>query len=83
LSGPIIQEKAKEFANLFEINDFNASSGWLTNFKNRNNLHSYNKRGESLSAPLHELVIMRQQLQEILQVYNPEDIWNCDETAIF
>jgi hypothetical protein len=83
LSGPIIQEKAKEFANLFEINDFSASIGWLNNFKNRNNLHSYKKRGESLSASIHEIAAMRLQLQEILQEYNPEDIWNCDETAIF
>ena len=55
ISGPIIQEKAKEFANMFGIRDFNASSGWLSNFKKRNDLQSYKKRGESMSVPIDEL----------------------------
>ena len=83
LSGSIIQEKAREFANIFEISNFNASSGWLAKFKNRNNLHSYKKRGESMSAPIQEIADMQLQLQEILQEYSPDDIWNCDETALF
>ncbi|CAH1770241.1 1739_t:CDS:1, partial [Entrophospora sp. SA101] len=83
ISGPIIQEKAKEFANMFGIRDFNASSGWLSNFKKRNDLQSYKKRGESMSVPIDEIANMQFQLQEILKNYSPEDIWNCDETAIF
>ena len=35
ISGPILQEKAREFANMFGISDFGASSGWLSNFKKR------------------------------------------------
>jgi len=81
LSGSIMQEKAIEFARHFEINNFNASLGWLEKFKNRNNLHSFKKRGESLSAPINEISSMQNELQEVLQEYDPEDIWNCDETG--
>jgi hypothetical protein len=83
LSGPIIQEKAKEFAILFEINDFSASGGWLNNFKRRNNLHTFKISGEAGSAPINEIPQMRVELQEILQEYELRDIWNCDETALF
>ena len=83
LSGPIIQEKAKEFAVLFDIDNFSASGGWLNNFKRRNNLHSYKISGEAGSAPINEISQMRMELQEILQEYELKDIWNCDETALF
>ncbi|CAB4431191.1 unnamed protein product [Rhizophagus irregularis] len=83
LSGPIIQEKAKEFAKLFDINDFSASAGWLKNFKRRNNLHTFKIRGEAGSAPTDEIPNMRAELQEILKEYELRDIWNCDETALF
>ncbi|CAB5362157.1 unnamed protein product [Rhizophagus irregularis] len=83
LSGPIIQEKAKEFAILFNIDNFLASGGWLSNFKRRNNLHTFKIRGEAGSAPVSEIPQMRAELQAILQEYEPRDIWNCDETAFF
>jgi hypothetical protein len=83
LSGPIIQEKAKEFATLFDINGFLASGGWLNNFKRRNNLHTFKISGEAGSAPINEISQMRVELQEVLQEYELRDIWNCDETALF
>ncbi|CAB5359622.1 unnamed protein product [Rhizophagus irregularis] len=55
LSGPIIQEKAKKFAILFNIDNFLASGGWLSNFKRRNNLHTFKIRGEAGSAPAYDL----------------------------
>lgn len=41
LTGHLLQAKAKEFANQFEITGFNASDGWLANFKKRNAISSY------------------------------------------
>ena len=38
VTGPIIQEKALEFANEIGLEGFNASNGWLTRFKARHNL---------------------------------------------
>ena len=46
LSGPVVQEKAIEFAKLSNITDFSASSGWLTRFKVRENLDFKNVVGE-------------------------------------
>jgi hypothetical protein len=83
LNGPIIREKAKEFATLFDINGFSASGGWLNNFKHRNNLHTFKISGEAGSAPINEISQMRAELQEILAEYELRDIWNCDETALF
>ncbi|GET51664.1 CENP-B homolog protein 2-like [Rhizophagus irregularis DAOM 181602=DAOM 197198] len=36
-----------ECANLLDITNFSASAGWLSNFKQRNNLHTYKKKGEA------------------------------------
>ncbi|GET61132.1 CENP-B homolog protein 2-like [Rhizophagus irregularis DAOM 181602=DAOM 197198] len=83
INGPIIQQKAVECANLLDITNFSASAGWLSNFKQRNNLHTYKKKGEAGSAPIDELPQMRAELREILQAYKLKDIWNCDETALF
>ncbi|CAB5376228.1 unnamed protein product [Rhizophagus irregularis] len=83
INGPIIQQKAVECANLLDITNFSASAEWLSNFKQRNNLHTYKKKGEAGSAPIDELPQMRAELREILQAYELKDIWNCDETALF
>ena len=39
LIGPLVQEKANEFATAMGIADFTASNGWLTRFKKRENLN--------------------------------------------
>src|SRR4051795_9444457 len=62
---------------------FQASGGWLNNFKHRNNLHTFKISGEAGSAPINEISQMRAELQEILAEYELKDIWNCDETALF
>src|SRR5437660_8255045 len=83
IQGHIIQEKAKWFAERLGVENFAASDGWLAKFKKRNNLSSYKRRGESASAPIEEIPRFRTELQEILRGYSPEDIFNCDETALF
>ena len=39
--------------------------------------------GEAASAPLQDLDAMREDLRQTLRNYNPEDIFNCDETGLF
>jgi DDE superfamily endonuclease len=70
-------------AKAFEITDFSASSGWLANFKKRNLLKSFKKRGEAGSAPIDEIPKFQQELQEILKEYELKNIFNCDETALY
>ena len=83
LRGDILQQKAKFFADRFGITGFNASAGWLTNFKKRNNLRLYVKSGEAASAPdAEKLDEYRAIIAEKLSEYDLENIYNCDETGI-
>uniref|UniRef100_A0A1I8BI59 HTH CENPB-type domain-containing protein n=1 Tax=Meloidogyne hapla TaxID=6305 RepID=A0A1I8BI59_MELHA len=43
LSGPILKEKAIEFAKQFNIENFKASDGWLEKFKHRHSISFSNK----------------------------------------
>ena len=38
LSGPMVQDKATEFAGIMGVTDFQASGGWLDRFEKRENL---------------------------------------------
>jgi Tc5 transposase-like DNA-binding protein/CENP-B-like protein len=79
----ILREKAKFFAQQFEINNFIASNGWIDKFKQRHNLKEYIKWGEAKSAPLETLDEERKILREIIKNYDLNDVFNCDETGNF
>jgi DNA-binding XRE family transcriptional regulator len=83
ISGDILKTKAQALAKITNINDFKGSDGWLSRFKHRHHIYSVTKQGESASAPLELLPQYREELQEILKNYDPSDIYNCDETALF
>ncbi|CAG8743158.1 27937_t:CDS:1, partial [Dentiscutata erythropus] len=75
--------KAKEFANLFEITGFNASNRWLANFKKRNTISSYQLREESSSVFSEDILKFCIKLQNILQNYEPRNIFNCNEAELY
>lgn len=79
----ILATKALEFAFLCKEEKFKGSVGWIENFKKRHNLKLYNIHGEAASAPIQDLNEMRKNLQEKLIEYDPENIFNCDETGLF
>ncbi|CAG8608026.1 2295_t:CDS:2 [Ambispora gerdemannii] len=80
----LLMEKVLVFAKEFEVSDkFLASTGWAKNFKRRDNLKSYKKRGESGSVDMNEIPRFRKQLQDIIKDYEPKDVFNCDETALY
>ena len=83
ISDDILSIKAMEFAFLCNETKFKGSDGWVSNFKKRHNLRQYSIHGEAASAPLESLDVMRENLCQILKDYNPEDIFNCDETGLF
>lgn len=84
IDGNILKTKADLFARRFSIEDFHQSEGWLTGFKKRHGLRQFQKQGEALSAPSAESIENdRIALQQFLNHYDPEDIWNGDETGLF
>lgn len=84
IDGNILKTKADFFARRFSIEDFHQSEGWLTGFKKRHGLRQFQKQGEALSAPSAESIENdRIALQQFLKHYDPEDIWNGDETGLF
>ena len=84
IDGAAILNKADKFATAFGITDFKASEGWLTGFKLRHGIKSYCKHGEALSAPSQqEIDTERLKLKEVLKNWEPYNIFNCDETALY
>ena len=83
LTDDILSTKALEFAFLLKEDKFKGSNGWVDGFKKRHNLKQYNIHGEAMSALLENLSTMREDLRQTLKDYNPEDIFNCDETGLF
>ncbi len=84
IDGNILKTKASYFARQFSIEDFHYSEGWLGGFKKCHGLRQFKKQGEAASAPSAESIESdRLALQQLLAPYNPEDIWNGDETGLF
>ena len=79
----ILREKAKYFAQQFEINKFSFSNGWIDKFKKCHNLKEYIKWDEAKSAPLETLDEERDILREIIKDYDLNNVFNYDETGKF
>uniref|UniRef100_A0A2R5LAU9 Putative tick transposon n=1 Tax=Ornithodoros turicata TaxID=34597 RepID=A0A2R5LAU9_9ACAR len=84
VSGPLLVEKARTFALQLRHDDFVCSNGWLARFKARYNIVSKVVSGESAEANKDGAEAWENgQLRQILQDYDPEDIFNMDESALF
>lgn len=64
---------------------FTGSNGWQYRFKNRFDLARYKIHGESGSADISSASVAKKiaAIQETLKAYEPRDIYNMDETAVF
>lgn len=84
ISGTLIREKAREFADALGHEDFSASIGWLDKFKKRHNIVQKAICGESAAVNL-ELSENWQihVLPNLISQYNANDIFNADETGVF
>ncbi|CAG8438760.1 17478_t:CDS:2 [Cetraspora pellucida] len=85
LTDDLVKLKGREFGNSLGISedDLKFSNGWVANFKKRNSLHRYRFSGEVASAPLESLSDERIKLRQLLSQYEPENIYNADETGLF
>lgn len=83
ISGPMIKEKAQEFASKLHIDNFSGSNGWLEGFKKRNDIAFKNVCGESNSVDNNECNEWIKNLPALLHDYSPDDVFNADEAGLF
>ena len=84
ISGPLMQEKARQFAVEFGHADFKASSGFLDSFKARHGITFRAVCGESATANVEGATQwIANVLPQLLHSYSEEDIYNADESALF
>ncbi|XP_029637971.1 tigger transposable element-derived protein 4-like [Octopus sinensis] len=84
VNGPLMLQKASQFAASLGIKEFSASSGWLERFKNRHNikfsrLHNEQTPGEEFVAADRWL---EDKLKEKIKGYKPRDIFTAAETCL-
>jgi len=83
INGPILREKAEEFGHKLGHEHFKASSGWLTNWKNRNSVVFKQVCGESGAVDVQKCSVWINNLPKLIENYSPDDIFNVDETRLF
>ncbi|XP_050037171.1 tigger transposable element-derived protein 6-like [Dermacentor andersoni] len=84
VSGPIIEQKAKDLSFILNRPDFKSGSGWLQRFKERHSIVGRAITGESRAVDVTSInKWIEENWSEIMTRYHPRDIFNADETALF
>ncbi|CAF4798490.1 unnamed protein product, partial [Rotaria sp. Silwood2] len=85
ISGPILQEKARQVAEqlVYASETFKASNGWLEKFRNRHAISFRTINGESASVNNSTIEEWAQRLSTIIAGFNENDVFNADETGLF
>ena len=84
INGPLLTTKAKQLAEKLDVEDFKCSVGWLNRFKARHGILFRKISGEEKVVNAVALSTWKETvLRDILQRFNPIDIYNADETALF
>ena len=74
VTGPLLKEKASQFAEQLGQSEFKCSDGWLDRFKARNNVTFRIVSGEANDAPQATIEDWQKKLPVILADYDPCDI---------
>lgn len=84
LTGPILRQKANEFAALMGKEYFQCSEGWINRFRARHNIVFGKIVGEAASVPDGVVESWIQTVfKEIRKGYSDDEIFNADETGLF
>ncbi|XP_046750601.1 tigger transposable element-derived protein 6-like [Diprion similis] len=83
VGGPILKEKAEAFAKSLGHENFRASNGWLQKLKKRHNIAFRKLCGESASVNDDVCSEWKTKLKLLLKDYEPQDVFNADDTALF
>lgn len=82
VSGPKIEQKAKDMAFLLGREDFQGGSGWLQRLKERHEIVGKAVTGESRAVDFDSVnKWMQENWPDITARYEPRDIFNADETV--
>jgi transcriptional regulator with XRE-family HTH domain len=84
ISGPLLQEKARQIADELGLqpDEFKASNGWLEKFRNRHLIGYRQISGESAGVCATTTEEWKQRLGTIIDEYSDDDIYNADETGL-
>lgn len=85
VSGPIVAEKAKQFFVMLGLEGtFNASSGWLTRFKQRHGIREIGLYGEKLTNDQQAAENFKTDFEQLLQSEGIcyEQLYNADESGL-
>ncbi|CAM4823844.1 unnamed protein product [Rotaria magnacalcarata] len=86
ISGPLIQAQAREIRRQLggaNPDEFKASNGWLEKFRTRHNIQYRTICGESAAVDIATVEEWRDRLSSIIDEYDPNDVYNADETGLF
>ncbi|CAF1613059.1 unnamed protein product [Adineta ricciae] len=85
ISGPILQEKVRQFAEQlgYLSDEFKASHGWLEKFRARHAISFRLISGESASVDHSTVEEWTKRLLTIIEGFDKNDIFNADETGLF
>lgn len=73
-----------QFANELGVSEFSASNGWFERFKERHGLSFKKMCGEAAAVDMRPVEEWKNGLlKDVLQRYNPCDVFNLDETGLF
>jgi hypothetical protein len=83
VDGNVLREEAKKIAAQLNIENFTASNGWITRFKDRHGLVYKKLAEESAAVDSESMEVWLERLPSLLEGYEPRDIYNADETGLF
>lgn len=83
ISGTIVKAKAQEIAEKLNVANFRASNGWLEKWRKRHAISFKCISGESADVSQDDVNQFRIKLPSLLLGYQPEDVYNADETGLF
>ncbi|KAG0428336.1 Tigger transposable element-derived protein 6 [Dictyocoela muelleri] len=72
-----------KLVDIYRVDNFKASNGWLQKFKLRHNIIIKFIKGESGLVDVELIESFKDIYEKKMKVYTPENIFNCDETGFF
>lgn len=85
LTDGLLLEEARSIRDRMKISEteLRISNGWLEKFKLRHGITQHTLHGEADSVNRAELTVSQMEFADLIGKYNPENVFNFDESALF